>query len=88
MKSLLRRSTAYNAVGKHRAALRDLMAAAAIEPAKYVAMTVILKVGVSIRLKALLCYNYVVFVNGIYESTLLLSLFYLLFAANKCVRTC
>lgn len=34
VKSLLRRSTAYNAVGKHRAALRDLLAAAALEPTK------------------------------------------------------
>jgi tetratricopeptide (TPR) repeat protein len=34
VKSLLRRSTAYNALGKHRAALRDLQAAAALEPGK------------------------------------------------------
>jgi hypothetical protein len=34
VKSLLRRSTAYNALGKHRAALRDLLVAAGIEPAK------------------------------------------------------
>lgn len=36
IKSLLRRATAYNALGKHRAALRDLLRAAQLEPAKYV----------------------------------------------------
>lgn len=34
VKSLLRRSAAYNALGKHRAALQDLLQAQALEPSK------------------------------------------------------
>jgi Tfp pilus assembly protein PilF len=34
VKSLMRRATAFNALGKHRAALKDLLDAAELEPSK------------------------------------------------------